>query len=291
MLRHVNISIESNNIFKRKLTDNYKEVKRFLRYAKQPNIIEIFDDGIQFAKSIIDNEDLINELNIKNKISTLVFGLSNLDLVTMIYKNGIKYGVKGVNIEHWTTLIYFYYAIRDLKNSLYTFPENNSFLTIIKVGDKNKSKITDNDDENVKTIFNGFSTYYRVLFSIAIFADGKAISLDNLDRISSLDINKIKSFLSKFCQLITLNYDSILELITAKKVEHLHGKFKVDQRCYVYNQSFCIELNGLSVEFSDVLVGDYFVFKTFLAVVNNLASKSGNNIELEPYHKIIKPTI
>ncbi|WP_447411900.1 hypothetical protein, partial [Clostridium perfringens] len=70
-------------------------------------------------------------------------------------------------------------------------------------------------------LYNGFTTYYRLLFSIAIFNNGKAISLNNLNKISDINLNKVVKWLGDFESIFTLNYDKIMEsIIPNKKIIH-----------------------------------------------------------------------
>ncbi|WP_161783093.1 hypothetical protein [Pontibacillus yanchengensis] len=65
--------------------------------------------------------------------------------------------------------------------------------------------------------------------------------------------------------LISLNYDRIIEEVSGgRKVEHMHGEFVVDKEEYVYNQSLGVRIGDKYISFSDILIGDYFVFKSFL---------------------------
>lgn len=118
--------------------------------------------GIDFAESIIKDEDLIRKLNDMGYIHKLVFGKSELDLVESIVRVGKKRGYKFVNIEYWSILIYMFFSITKTDSEKYAFPSNNEFITLIKVGYKNKI-VSETDDIHQFALSNGFNTYYRML--------------------------------------------------------------------------------------------------------------------------------
>jgi len=182
-----------------------------------------------------------------------------------------------VNLEHWTILIYFYFAIIRINPLYYCFPNNNSFITVLKMGHKSAIKLLPYESQIYEdVIFNGFTTYYRILFSVAIFSKGKAFDFSMLCNTLNLEISKIKVFLTKFNLLVSLNYDNILENIVDDRVEHLHGVFVRDKTEYVYSQSLGLEYDNGYVSFSELMIGDYFIFKSFLPVVNNLVKNHIN---------------
>ncbi|WP_242159494.1 hypothetical protein [Bacillus cereus group sp. BfR-BA-01431] len=104
-----------------------------------------------------------------------------------------------------------------------------------------------------------------------------------LNKINQIDLKKLKGFLRNFNILTSLNYDHLMEKITEREVEHFHGEFVKNKKEYVYYQSFGLHYTNGYVSFSDVLIGDYFLFKSVFPVIWNLASKkthTGKNIEL-----------
>lgn len=272
LIHNTEYTIKSNSGFLKKINDNYKNVLSYLRNINKKNLLGIFEDALIFANSILNNEQLIQDLIAYKMITKLVFEFSELDILKNICTMGNNNGIKSVNIENWTILVYFYHAIELLNIDYYKYPPANSFITIIKVGDKNKLKLIDEPSAINDTISNGFITYYRMLFSTAIFSDGKAIDFKMLSNINKLNIEKIKIFLEKFNLLMSLNYDRIIENLLNKKVEHLHGEFLINERQYVYNQNLVLHTQNGLVDFSDILIGDYFIFKTFLPQINRLSS-------------------
>lgn len=262
--------VQANENFKRKCYENFKSVKQFLRSISKDGLYNIFEDALLFALTVQENSQLIEQLWEENKIKHLVFGLSEIDILNQICEIGKTKGVTYVNIEHWTILIYFYFVIKEMNSNQYQFPNSNSFITVLNVG--NKSSITLLPEQNKvleNVIFNGFTTYYRFLFSTAIFSNGKAFEFSKLSTTDNLEIDKIKNFLKKYNLLLSLNYDKIMENLVDEDVFHLHGEFVKNRTEYVFAQSLGLNYDDGYVSFSDILIGDYFTFKTFLPIVNN----------------------
>lgn len=263
--------------FNKKCKDNYKSAKQFFKHKSKEELYKIFEDGLLFAESIRENNPLINELWEKRWIISLEFGLSQYDLLDKICNIGRKWGVQYVNIEYWTILVYFYYAIKELKTPYYIFPIENSFIHAIKAGDKSEIKLTDVFFE--KILFNGFCLYYRMLFSIAIFANGRGIDTTLLNKTRELDGVSIKNFLDKFDCLLSLNYDHLLEMISGRRVDHFHGEFGINKLEYVYYQSFCLKYKGKEISFSDILIGDYFMFKQYAALIQGFSEGGSKGLQ------------
>lgn len=142
----------------------------------------------------------------------------------------------------------------------------------------NKNKIVaETDDIHQFALSNGFNTYYRMLFATAILCSGKAVNFSKLSNLSTLKLDKIKSFLDNFKVLLTLNYDHILENMSMRPVQHIHGQYVLNEKEYVYYQSLGVGLNlETYVSFSDLLIGDYFTNKTFAGIVNVMNKNSIN---------------
>ena len=134
-----------------------------------------------------------------------------------------------MNIEHWTILIYFYFAIQRINYSYYKFPEDNSFIAVIKAGNNYRATIMPGNYIEEDVLFNGFSTYLRMLFSVVIFAKGKSVDINLLNK-KKIDISILKEFLGHFNILTSLNYDHLMEKITERKVEHFHGEFVINKK-------------------------------------------------------------
>lgn len=262
--------VKANNSFKKVFKDNYKSVCEYVYTYKQKDMEKVFVSGVCFAESIVKDVELIEELNNNGYIHKLVFGKTELDLVESIASVGNKLGYKSVNIEYWSILIYMFFAINSINTEKYEFPKNNEFITLIKVGNINKNKLVpETDDIHQFALSNGFNTYYRMLFAAAILCNGKAVSFSGLRNLCGLKLDKIRSFLDKYKVLMTLNYDHILENMSSRPVQHIHGQYVQNEKEYVYYQSLGVELNlETYISFSDILIGDYFTNKTFAGMIN-----------------------
>lgn len=273
-------NILANEKFKSIFLENFQSVFQFLRYITQNRFEQLFNDGISFADSILSSPILIDELYKEKLISTLVFGKGEIDTIKLISSIGNKKGYKFVNIEFWSLLIYFYFVIAELNPNYYKFPVNNFFIEMIVKGNVNKSQYL--NDSKGKAIFstikNGLNNYYRMLFCTAILGNGKAIDFTMLEKITSLNLISIQSFLNKFRILFTLNYDHIIEyLIPDRPIIHLHGSYILDKKQYVYYQSLGVTISNKRVEYSNILIGDYFVNKSFMYVMTANTKSDGIN--------------
>lgn len=280
--------VKANKSFSRVFKDNYKSVCKYAYTYKQKDIEKVFVSGVCFADSIVKDVELIEELNNNGYIHKLVFGKTELDLVESIASVGSKSGYKSVNIEYWSILIYMFFAINALNTEKYEFPKNNEFITLIKVGNINKNRLVPEMDDILQfALSNGFNTYYRMLFSTAILCDGKAVNFSELRNLCNLKLDKIRSFLDKYKVLMTLNYDHILENISSRPVQHIHGQYVQNEKEYVYYQSLGVDLNlGTYISFSDILIGDYFTNKTFAGTINAM-NKNPINKKIPSIVKIV----
>lgn len=270
LVRGGKYDVKANYAFSKVFKDNYKGVCKYVYMYKQKDFEKLFVSGVYFAESIVRNVELIEELNRSAYIHKLVFDKTELDLVDSISRVGKKQGYRSVNIEYWSILIYMFFAIKGINTEKYEFPKNNEFLTLIKMGNVNKSKLVpETDDIHQFALSNGFNTYYRMLFSTAILCNGKAVNFSELSNLCNLNLDKIRSFLNKYKVIMTLNYDHVLENMLSRPVQHIHGQYIENEREYVYYQSLGVELNlETYISFSDILIGDYFTNKTFVGMVN-----------------------
>lgn len=284
----IKYEINSAPNFKKKLNDNYKSILKELKYISKDDFYKIFDDGIKFAKSIVECKGLEQELRQNGCIDELVFKKSQWTSLVSLYQQGVSHGAAYVNIEYWTILIYFYYAIKKINSKNYEFPSDNSFVFYIKRG--NISPIILTTDENIymSVLFNGFNTYFRILYSLTIYNNGKALSLSNQDRINNLNLENIRTFLNKYKTILSLNYDYIIEELTNKEVIHLHGQYIPNKKEYVLFQSIRFMKNNSSfISFSDILIGDWFVNKTFFHITSCQKSRNFNNKRILFIHDAI----
>ena len=262
-----------NEALNQKLTKNYESVMNALKYVTREQFYRIFDDGIIFAGSIVKCEGLEAKLHEAKYLNYLVFGTSQWSNVYSLYKDGSEKGTGKVNIEYWTILIYFYFVILKLQPDNYCFPTNNSFIDMIKKGNMSQIQLGIEDRLILMTSLNGFNTYYKMLYSVALYNGGKALNVNEHDKIGDLNLPKLSTFLSNFEVVFTLNYDLIVEsIIPEKPILHLHGRFIANMTEYVFYQSYNIlKDETINISCSDILIGDYFCNKTFLPITANQA--------------------
>ncbi|MDH5091993.1 hypothetical protein [Clostridium perfringens] len=282
--------------FKAKGIENYNSVLSYLNSYSKENLYNLFDEALKFGKVVLSNEDSLEKLKLEGYIKELTINISELSILKSLIEDWENYGLRKINIEYITILIYFYYQIGDEKLKeldLYY----NKFVKVLRIGDINKYCIGDKSNNALGNyLYNGFTTYYRLLFSIAIFNNGKAISLNNLNKISDINLNKVVKWLGDFESIFTLNYDKIMEsIIPNKKIIHLHGEFELNYNKQICNyQSLRMKYKNTYVSFSDILIGDYIYNKTTRGLVNVLASqqyKKINNKEVKNIFKLIESEI
>lgn len=294
VLRNTIYKVNTRNpIFKKKCIGNYNSVKQHVRFFKERHINKLFEDALELAAIISKDQNLETYLNQEGVLTNLTFGINQLDIVKYIHQSGKQNGIKSVNIENWTILVYIYFAMEEIDYELIHDLRDNSFVKILKAGDIVKNSVSGSSTSFIqriyeKVIFNGFTTYYRFLFSTAIFSNGKAIDFERLRGCSHLDISRIKCFFAKFDLLLTLNFDRIAEHLYAGSVHHLHGEFVVDKEEYIYHQSLGLKTRSGYVSFSDILLDDYFSFKSYIPTVNSLSSKHRPNKESVHIHEKIE---
>ncbi|HDR7655444.1 TPA: hypothetical protein QCX68_000846 [Bacillus wiedmannii] len=267
-------NVKGSTLFNKKCKQNYQNLKQHLRYLSEADLYKVFEDALIFAKSIQNSPKLLEDFSEMKLVDELVFKLSQIDILHQICDTGSKNGIRSVNIEYWPILIHFYFAIKKINPSYYKFPERNSFIDCVKMGDISVIKFEGGNDLIEKVILNGFTIYYRLLFSIAIFSNGKAINFSLLENIENLNLSKINQFLEKFQALLTLNYDHILESVTNRKVIHIHGEYIKEEKEFVHNQSLGMNSKYGLISFSDILIGDFFTLKHKSNVVSYFASKN-----------------
>ncbi|WP_283690604.1 hypothetical protein [Clostridium perfringens] len=274
--------------FKAKGIENYNAVLNYLKPYSKEKLYKLFEEALNFGKIILSNNEFLEELKLKGNVKELTINVSEISILKSLIEDWEKYGLRKINIEYITILVYFYYQLDDEKLKeldLYY----NGFVKLLRIGDINKYCIGDNSDRILgDSLYNGFTTYYRLLFSISIFNNGKAISLDNLNKISEINLNKVTKWLEGFECIFTLNYDNIIEsIIPSKNIIHLHGKFELSDSKQICNyQSLRMKYKDTYVSFSDILIGDYIYNKTTRGLINVLASQQYKKVN----NKIVENT-
>ena len=288
LIRNGKYNVNSPNInYCKKLKNNYKNILNELKYIEENVFETIFEDAILFAESIICFPKM-KGLLVENKTNKNIFNIKIWNAIQNIYHVGSKKGAESVNLEYWTMLIYAHYYIKKNRPDGYTLPTNNFFITLINVGDSKKHSIGEVDILILSSI-NGLNIYFKMLYSMAIFDKGKAITLKKLDRINLLDLNKIYDLLSKNEVVLTLNYDHIIEkLWSSFRVEHLHGSYKINCNEYSHYLSLSFIHEDEEISISDILIGDHFCNKTFLPVVASTSKGTTDSIKESSDDKIRK---
>ena len=81
----------------------------------------------------------------------------------------------------------------------------------------------------------------------------------------------------KYNLLMILNYDHVLENMSSRPVQHIHGQYIQNKKEYIYYQSLGTDLNlETYISFSDILLGDYFTNKTSAGMINAMNKNSIN---------------
>lgn len=288
--------ISNSSEFRAKGIENYKSVLNYLNPYSEEKLYKLFEEALNFGKTILLHKEVLEQLKLKGVINELRTNISDISILKSLIEDWQEYGLEKINIEYITILVYFYYHLDDEKLKeldLYY----NGFVKLLRIGDVNKYCIGDNSDRVMgDSLYNGFTTYYRLLFSIAIFNNGKAISLDNLDKISEINLDKVIQWLEGFECIFTLNYDKIIEtMIPSKNIIHLHGEFELTDIKKICNyQSLRMKYKDTYVSFSDILIGDFIHNKIERGLVNNLAFqkyKKINNKIIENLFDTIKEEI
>lgn len=270
--------------------NNYNKILQTLKGFNQDSFDRMFNDAILFAGFIVNNAKVKEKIKNHKAFSSTSFGFTILTVIESIYKTGKNNGYKSVNIENWTVLVWVHYILFELREEEYykLYLSGNVFIELLWSSDIINLESTKNDPNSFVTInsmFNGFIIYYKDLMAATIFNSGKSIDMEKLGKLNNLNLSKIKEFTDRFDILMTLNYDHILENVTDRKVEHLHGKFEINKEVFVnfQKQSFNNEIS--TINYSSIQIGDYLFYKTILSTISNLGvAKDKRN------KKLIMPT-
>ncbi|MED0780824.1 hypothetical protein [Bacillus siamensis] len=274
-----------NSRFKGKCKDNFTGVYRYLKFYSEIDLENLFKDGLALANEIINNDRVLQSLYSKEMIHTLAFNISEIDVLKNICEVGNRRGYKYVNIENWSILIYFYFAIKELDKGTFSFPQSNTFVESIIAGHKSRILLSPKSHVLENTIMNGFSTYIRMLFSIAIYANGKSCDFSQLEKKDNLNLCGIKKFLNLFTSLLSFNYDLIADtLLENDSIIHPHGKFIKNKIEFVYNQSLGLIDGKEYVSFSDIIIGDYFIYKTQYNLIAHYSIKNNYYNKIKSYY-------
>ena len=293
VIRLYDYDVVSNPNYKHILESNFNAVLLYMRsITSERAFTEIFAGAVSFAKSIILNSSVVEWINSQGYNEALTFGLCPLDLVYAIVDQAMNKGTLYVNYEYWTVLLYYCISLTEVPADIFELNMNNPFVNIVLIGGTFSSIDKKLDGINIygQVSINGFFTYLRFLLASNILLDGKSYATTELENWSNINKDKLKAFLSKFQNLITTNYDQLLEVITGSSVDHLHGAYSID-RLRVMSQSLGIMYNSVRYDISTIIIGDYFLSKSFLQVTSKISSKQIQNSKIEIYADILRKTL
>lgn len=285
--------VVSNTHFKNMKISNYKATKKVInRINTEEEFISLFSDAVKFAHSIISDHEIVKWLKENNFNLKLQFGLEQIHLVESLVKQAATNGVLNVNYEYWTVLIYYVLALTRASSELYLMDTSNVFIRAVLAGNSNPfyDSLKTGMDLLIDVTTNGMYIYLRFLFASNILLHGNSFNVEELEKWSYYNINTIKDFLSNFDYLMTTNYDMLLESITQKNIGHLHGSFSKEKKRVLY-ESLGVYFNCIRYDLSTVIIGDYFLSKSFFQITMKLASTNSVNSNIKIYADIIKETI
>ncbi len=132
LIRNTEYRTNGNNNFNKKCTENYKSIRMTLQKFTKEIFYKIFEDGLKFGEIILRDNKLIKTLWEKGLLSNLTFGLTEIDVLKQMNKVWKNKGIKYINIEHWTILVYFYFAINRVDLNYNQKIKPNLFIDIIE---------------------------------------------------------------------------------------------------------------------------------------------------------------
>jgi len=276
------------------LLPNYKATIKYLERAihNEEEFLSLFSDAVKFAKSITNPQVIVwitdNKFNAK-----LVMGFGPLDYVTDLIKQAESNdSVFKINYEYWTILIYFALVLTQAPSNIYIALEENKFVKAVAIGAGQSLGIRSNNqpDYFLKTCENGMFTYLRLLLATNILLVGNGYHVERMSKWDFFQRNILKQFFTLFDHVITTNYDLLAERITDGEVSHLHGCY-TRQPQIVLGQSLGVFIDAVRYDLSSILIGDYFVAKSFYATTVHIAQKSSLNAKIDFHQEVLKQII
>lgn len=272
-------------VFSTNYTATIKHLKKTIK--SEDNFIQLFSDAINFAKKI--NSPHVAEWIRSNDFSPhLTMGFSPLDYVSELIKQSEQgNSVFSVNYELWTVLIYFALVIQDAPIAILTNLGENKFVQAVRIGGQHSLELTSqkSTDYYLKAVENGMFIYYRLLLSTNILLTGNGCNVKQMSKWGSYQKDKLNDFFILFKCIMTTNYDLLLENLTNQPIRHLHGCYMRNQQI-VLGQSLGVFIDAIRYDLSSILIGDYFISKTFFAIT---AHMSGNGPDF--YNEIMEQVI
>lgn len=282
----------ANNNYKEMMLNNYKCTKSVInKINTESDFVAFFYDAVNFAHAIVDDLTVLNWLEENNYNLKMTFGLQQLDLVKEIVFQADNYGALSVNYEYWTVLIYYALALKNAPVDIFVLDVNNKFVKAVLAGNsisqKRPNSINNGMEIFGEVVTNGMHIYLRLLFSSNILLCGDSVNVQKLENWNLYSIDTVDNFLANFDYLMTTNYDLLLEKITQRNVYHLHGGYTTDKKRVLY-ESLGVTYNGVRYDLSTIIVGDYFLAKSFYQITAKLASKNMINSQIQIYADMIK---
>lgn len=276
------------------LLPNYKATIKYLERVihNAEEFLDFFSDAVNFAKGITNPQ--VIEWITDNKFNTkLVMGFGPLDYVTDLIKQAESSdSAFKVNYEYWTILIYFALVLAQAPSNIYISPEANKFVKAVSIGAEQSLGIGSNNQPDYfsKTCENGMFTYLRLLLATNILLVGNGYHVEQMSKWDFFQRDVLKQFFALFNYVITTNYDLLAEKIIDGAVSHLHGCY-TRQPQIVLGQSLGVFIDAVRYDLSSILIGDYFVAKSFYATTVHIAQKSSSNTKINFHQEVLKQII
>lgn len=292
---HSDYKIISNATFENGLKTNYSSAKKIIdRINSEEDLENFFERAILFASQIIGDDNVVKWLNDNGFNSTLVFGVSQIDILYEIVAQAKTKSVLCINYEYWSLVVYFVLALNNAPDDVYVLDKTNVFVDAVLAGSQysfTKQKLELSGSSIIgETIINGVTIYLRFLFAINILIDGRSVNVTEFSNWHSMNISKNDELFSKFDHLLTTNYDLLIENITGRTVKHLHGEYSKDKNVVFY-QSMSVSLGMSEFDLSTVILGDYFCGKTFFINIAQPCAGKSPNSSIQFYSKILEDII
>lgn len=285
VLKNSNFIVNANEQFNTALLTNYQSVLTEISNVQtEKEFIAIFDDAIKFANTIIYNHNALNWLK-ANGDTQLTFGFSISELIQTISQQANATAAKamGVNYEYWTILIYCVIAMEKAPKTIYLLDTQNIFVKLVLKG---KIYTWTKKDVYNDTITNGLYIYFWLLFAGNILLQGDSFNVNRLKNWNFYNFTVLNRFLSNFDFLMTTNYDRILEKITDRFVQHLHGYYDKKTKTVLY-QTLSVTYSPEKYDLSSIIIGDYFISKTRYLKSAFLARKFPQNTNIKAYDEML----
>lgn len=279
-----------NDVYK----PNFQNVKRYLKKNIRSNdeLEKLLSGAISFAKNILSSQKTIDWLKENGFISNLSMGFSTLDYITNLIYQADRYGVLGSNYEYWSLLVYFVLALNDAPAVLNSFSDENEFAKVVLIGSEKTMGFSKKLGISYysKVCENGMYIYLRLLLSSNILLTGNGFHVEQMSIWNNFQKEKLRSFFSLFQNLITTNYDLVIEKICNRFVSHLHGFFSKQLQASLY-QTFGVYKKAIRYDLSTLIIGDYFVSKIFFAITASMSRKCFFNTHIDTCSDILRRII